>query len=285
LTTIWFGNAEKYQYVKAMLSELPSGSVNWNQVVQKQRGTASVFSSRASHKVFDLSWSGTAEETAVFGDYQAGLYGTGKIYFVLPAAKRTNLFSPQWAAPRLIEVEASGWTEIYDTTATFSATTTNVYSQPPRSATYTTAATVPNQRYTIPIAPTETLSLGWTGSATGSGAVYYRVLKADGTYATPVALTAIAATSSTRMNATIAGNASTAVAVEVYLYGAGTVTVTSLQAQLWPTGATVTNTGSFQPGRGFRGLEFLGALDQSIIQDTGDRQQYSVNGTLVETES
>lgn len=267
-----------------MLSELPSGSVNWNQVVQKQRGTASVFSSRASHKVFDLSWSGTAEETAVFSDYQSGLYGTGKIYFTLPAAKRTNLFAPQWAAPRLIEVEASGWPEIYDTAGTFSATAANSYSQPPRSVTYTTTATVPTKRFTIPVAPTETLSLGWSGSATGSGAVYYRVLKADGTYATPVALTAIAPTSSTRMNATVAGNASTAVAVEVYLYGAGTVTIASLQAQLWPTGTSVTNTGNFQPGRGFGGLEFLGSVDQTIIQDTGDRQQYRTNATLVETD-
>jgi len=284
MATMYFGTVERFQYVKCALSDMPSDSVNWSTVNQKQRGTASVNSSRASHRVFDMSWNGTAAETGVFKDYQAGLYGTGLIYFTLPNAEHTNLFAPNWAAPRLIEVETGGWPQIYDATGTFSATTANSYHQPPRSITYTTVASIPTKRFLIPLPPTKKLHLGWTGSSTSSGKVYYRVMLADGTYATPVALTAIGPTSSTRLNASITGNATTAVAVEVYLYGAGTVTVTSLCAQLWDTAVSPTLTGDFYPGRGHTGCEFAGAVTESIVQDTqSGKQLFTMNATLVET--
>lgn len=282
---VWFGTLEKMQDLKCALSGLPVTGSAFSGTTRFRNGGADVVRSWGSHKEFDMSWSGTMAEIGPFMDYADGLYGTGLIYFTTPAADRTNLFSPNWAAPKLIELESNGWPEIYDDTGTFTDTAANSYNQPTRSITYTTVATVPQRRFVIPIPPTMTLRLGWSGSSTGSGAVYYRIRNTDGTYDTPVALTAITPTSSTRLNASVAG--STGIAAEVYLYGAGTVTIASLMAQLWPTTYTPTLTGSFLGGRGYSGFKFEDAPSFSIVQDTEQssgytREHYAMNATLIE---
>lgn len=286
-TSLYFGNLENFQYVKCMLTEMPSNTVGYSEVVNLQSGGANVFRSWGRHKEFDVSWKGTMDEVGVFSDYADGVYGTGHLFFTMPSAERSNLFAPNWAAPRLISLETNGWPEIYNAVSTTSTTAANSYNQPPVSVTYTTIATIPARKFLIPIPPDKTLHLGWSGSSTGAGAVYYRPVTAAGatpTYGTPVALTPIVPTSSTRLNATIAGSA--AVAVQVYLYGAGTVTVASLMAQLWPTGASPTLTGVFKPGRGVSGLKWDGHPSWSVVQDTdstnGSREFFTMNGTLVE---
>ncbi len=286
MPTIWFGTKEKMQYAKVMLSELPSSMINWNSVLQYQNGGADVVASYASHRAFDASWNGNADEVGIIKDYQQGLYGSGLIYFTLPHAERRNLFAPNWAAPRLIGTETNGWPELYTTAGTQVATASNVYSQPAYGRTYTTTATLPDalattKRFFIPLPPNKTLHLGWSGSQTGSGQVYYRVLNSDGTWDASVALTALSATASTRINANVAG--STGIGVEVYLYGAGTVTITSLVAQLWDTGVSPTLTGNFISGKGYSGMKFANGISESILQDAGpNNEHFTINTTLVE---
>lgn len=280
-TTMYFGTTEKMQNVKCALSELPLNSAGFSNVIPLRNGGADVVRSWAHHKELDLSWSGTMDDIGVFFDYANGFYGTGLLYLTVPSADRRNLFSPNWAAPKLI---ANDWPEIYDTDGTPSATATNSYNQPTISMTYTTTAVVPTKKFFIPIPADKTLRLGWSGSKTSSGAVYYRPVNADGTPGTPVALTALSPTASTRLNASVAG--STCIGVEVYLYGAGTVTIASLMAQLWPTAITPPLTGNFQPGRGYSGFKFEDTPSMSIIQDTdstnGSLEVMNMNATLIE---
>jgi hypothetical protein len=283
---MWFGTYEKMQDVKCTLSELPVSSQGFSSTINFRNGGADVVRSWGSHKEFDMSWKGTMDEVGPFLDYGDGLYGTGLLYFALPAAMRRNLFSPNWAAPRLVHLETNGWPHIYDDTASaiFTTTAANSYNQPLESVTYTTVASVPSRKFVIPVPPTMTLHLGWSGSRTSTGAVYYRPVNGPNDYDTATALTALSPTGSTRLNTTIDG--SSCVAVEIYLSGAGTVTVASLMAQLWPTGYSPSLTGLFKSGRGYSGFKFEDTPSYSVVQDAGTaakpRERYSMSATLVE---
>lgn len=144
------------------------------------------------------------------------------------------------------------------------STATNILpnnGQPRKAALFditTGAGAIPSERFTIPIPPTHTLHLGASGSTTGNGRVAVRPILTGGTYDSPVLLTMLDPTLSTRMNTTFSG--ATYQAVEVFIYRtetvASTVTLTSMMAQLWKTGTSPVLTGDHVAGDGHTGLEF-----------------------------
>lgn len=137
--------------------------------------------------------------------------------------------------------------------------------QPRRRATWnvTSAAnakpTKANSIFVVPIPPDHTLHLGASGSATGTAAVMVEPVYADGTSDAPFALTLLDPNLTTRMNATVSG--ATYASVRIYITrttaDTSTITLTSLMAQLWKIGSTVTLPSVHIPGDGHSGLEFL----------------------------
>ncbi len=205
-----------------------------------------------------MEWNGTGGELDFIQDYYDGMYGQGRIYWCDPYAAPVNLFPANWASPGVIE--SGDWPQIYTSaTATFFVSTpTNSNGFPRTSAGYDvdTAVNTPTRTIFIPIPPGETLQLGFTGSVTGTGVVAYRTVLADGTYGTVTALTPLVVSGAPRTNATITGDATTAVGVEVFVTRTTTatssVTISGLMARI----ALSAVNGSHVGGRGNTGYLF-----------------------------
>jgi hypothetical protein len=283
---MYMGTLEKMQMVRCALSEWDVGNTGYAEVLNYVNGGADVVSSFASSRTFDLSWSGTPNEINPIKHYQQGYYGNGLIYLSDPMTWHYNVIPPNWASPRLIEV--GDWKNIYDTTPTFANTASNVYNQPKRTATWnitTAAGGVPTKVLTIPIPPSQTLYVGFSGAVTGTGVVRTRPVNSDGSYGATIDLTPLSATGATRTSWSFTGYS----AVQIYLTrtssATSTVSVTSMLGQIWSGGVTPTP-GPHIPGEGFTGLKFASAVHETYYQAAGvGRERKGASVALVEAES
>ena len=287
---IWFGiPGVKMQWCPAPKAGAQVSNNGYTQVVPFENGGADVVRSAQTRKQYTFNFSGPSKDLdgiSVYSRYATGFYGSGLIYFADPYSFETNLFPAGWASPGLIE---QGWKNIYDTAPTFGNTASNAYSQPLRSATWTltkSANYVPvegNSVAYIPIPPTHTLNIGASGTSTGDGVVRVVPINTDGTDGTAFDLTLLDPTASTRMNKTFAG--SSYQAVKIYLTRtsttASTVTLTSMMAQLYKTGATPTLPTNHLPGEGHTGLSFA---DDARVENYVyiDPPRKGMNTTLIE---
>jgi hypothetical protein len=287
---IWFGvPGVKMQWCPAPAAGAQVSNIGFVQSMAFENGGADVVRSSQTRKQYTFNFNGPSQDIdgiSVYSKYASGFYGSGLIHFSDPYAWETNLFSPGWASPALIEQE---WENIYDTVPTFANTATNSYNQPPRTATWqvtSSANAVPttgNGTQYIVIPPTHTLNIGVTGSATGDAVLRVVPINTDGSSATAVDLTLIGATSSTRMNATFAG--SSYQAVKVYITrtstNASTISITSMMARLVQTGSSLTLTGNHMHGEGHTGLIFT---DEARVENYTyiDPPRKGMNTTLLE---
>lgn len=166
---------------------------------------------------------------------------------------------------------------------TITDTPANTYNLPPVRATYnvtTVANAYPGQSTIeipyaiIPIPPGYTLWLGATGSATGTAqvAVYlYNTPASFGSPAGTAALTLLSESGATRLNASFSGTSYQYAKVFIRRTSlvASTITLSSMIAQLWPTGYTPVTTGNFIEGKGHRGLKFAAepTVESYVIVD------------------
>lgn len=143
----------------------------------------------------------------------------------------------------------------------------------------------------IPIPPGYTLWLGACGSATGTAVVRVHAFNSPGNPASPAlsnTLTLLSSTGAVRLNASYSG--ASYQYVKVFLQrtstAASTITLSSMMAQLWPTGTTPplsTTGGSFIDGSGHRGLKFAdGATVESYIM--ADRHLKGLSTRLYEAQ-
>jgi len=279
-THIWFGWTDRtlggfFQWAPAPIRGISVRNEGYSEgVVFENGGRARARSSRFS-KVYTITAVGESkliDGYQVYNKAASGFYGVRKWRFADYYAFETNMFPAGWSEPARRE---SGWYNTGASEPSYSSTAANSYNQPPRKATYTIAtasgatpltdATIPY--VDIPIPPTHTLRLGCTGVATGAAVV--RVESWVNGATTPGAttdLTLIGETSSTRLNATVAG--STYNWARVFYTrtsgAASTLTPISLMAQLWLTGVTPALTGNHLMGEGHTKLDFA---DDAIIED------------------
>jgi len=288
---IWFGiPGVKMQLCPAPAAGAQVSNVGFVQTMAFENGGADVVRSSQTRKQYTFNFNAPSKDLdgiSVYSKYASGFYGDGLIYFADPFAFETNLFPPAWASPALIE---QGWENIYNVTPTFSATSSNAYSQPIRKATWsvTSAAnavpTAANGVAYIPIPPTHTLNIGASGVlVTGTAVVRVVPINTDGTNATAVDLTLLTDTSATRMNATFAG--SSYQAVKVYITrtttAASSITITSMMAQLYLTGSSPVLPTSHMHGEGHTGLIFT---DEARVENYIyiDPPRKGMNTTLLE---
>ena len=287
---LWFGIPEtKMQWVPMPLIDSDFTRSGFVETSKFENGGGDARRSAAHQKVYEFNLTAPyngSEGLNVYNKFASGFYGSGLIQFADPYCFESNMFPAHWASPGLIE---SGWPNIYTVDPTYANTASNSYDQPTRTATWhisgsvATAPTETRSTVTVPVPPDYTLHFGASGSATGHGVVYYQTIAADGTLGTPTALTLLSATSSTRMNASVAG--SSAVAVRFFLgrtsSSSSTISITSMMAQLWPTGVSPTLTGSHIAGEGHTGLIFTDdARTESYVYIDPPRK--SLSTTLLE---
>lgn len=166
----------------------------------------------------------------------------------------------------------------------FSDTPANSYNLPLRQATFSLtepAGSVPSpfggHPYAlIPIPPGYTLWVGATGSASGTGGVRVYGYNPPASYTSPATtqtLTLLSSAGAQRMNYSLPS--SSAQYAKIFInrtdYSTSTITLSSMMAQLWPTGVTpvlaTATGGQFIDGRGHRGLKFApdGATVESYV--------------------
>lgn len=287
---MYFGTLERMQMLNAALSELPVTGSGYSEILNYVNGGSDVVSSRASARVFDMSWSGTPNEINPFKHYQQGYYGDGLIYMIDPMTEHYNIIMPNWASPKLIEV--GDWKNFYtESEVLFVDTVPNVYNQPSRSASWAiegSVGEVPTQVLTLPIPPTKTLHLGASGFSSGNAVIRVQPINLNNTLASTTDLTIIDPELATRMNSSFAG--SSYKAVQVYFTRTAltdsSIILTSMMGQLWDTGVNPVLTGEHIPGEGFGGMKFASAISESYYQAAGEgRERKGASVQLVEVES
>lgn len=258
---MWIGGpGNHYQWVPAPSIDSTIQRNRNVETIKFDNGGGDVRRSKAYQLQYDFNFSGPAHDVDgidAFNRFASGYYGDGLMYVAHPATFETNMFGAQWASPALIR---EGWANIYTVAPSYVAIVSPGYNQPAYNATWqiTTDAGVPTKKFTIPIPPTHTLHVGASGAATGAGVVRVRPIDTNGDYATPTDLTLLSGSGDTRMNATFAGSAYSA--VEVYLTRtspvSSTVTLQSMMAQLYKTGYTPSMPSNHYQGEGASGMEF-----------------------------
>lgn len=265
---MWLGIPGSHmQWVPCPLIDSSISRSRYLEELKFENGGGDLRRSPAYQMVYDLNFDGPAHELDgidAFNRFASGYYGDGFIYLAHPVHFETNLFSAAWGSPGLIE---QGWPNIATSEPTFSNTNVSGYNQPQRTATWniTDQAGTYTKSFKIPIPPTHTLHLGVSGLATGDGVVRVLPVNSDGTYAATQDLVLLSKSGSTRMNTTFDGASYQAVIVYITRDTdvASTVSITSMMAQLYPTGGAVSLPENHYMGEGSTGLMFA---DDAIVE-------------------
>lgn len=287
--TLWIGTTSKF--VEVPLPELPLDAAlsGYGEEMRFENGGQAVAGSFGQARRYEFNYPLVdSGELGLLRRIRQGSFGDGLVFFSDPMAQRLNLFSPVWAEPGLLEV--GDWPDIYDTAPSFSNVAANSYGQPLRKATFTVTNTntAPGKQFVIPIPPDQTLHVGVSGAATGIAIVRVTAHNIAAGSSATTNLTLLPETGSTRLNASFAGSSYDYVTVDFRRTSsaASTLTVTSMLAQLWPTGVTPTLTGDHVPGEGHTGCRFAGDLwseSYRVASDDGVRLYKSAAFSLVET--
>lgn len=278
-THIWFGWTERnggfFQWAPAPVRGIEVANAGYSEGNVLQSGRRSRYRSLQYAKVYTFTAVGDAKDMAGYSVYNkaaSGFYGRHKWRFADPYAFETNLLPAGWSEPARRE---GGWYNTGVSEPTFSNTAANTYGQPPRKATFnigTASGATPLSDATIPyvdipIPPSHTLHVGVSGAATGTAVVrlesWVNGASSPGASAN---LTLLSETGATRLNATVSG-ATYNWARVFYTRTSGaasTLTVTSMMAQLWPTGTSPVLSGYHLVGEGHTQLDFA---DAAIIED------------------
>lgn len=265
MTTLKFGNTLKM--VEALAPDLPFSAdrLGYSEEFTSEGGGLATQQSQGFAKKYPFNFEvDNADTLSVYERFRQGSYGSGLLYFANPFAFHTNLFSPAWAEPGLIE--GGDWPNIFDVTPSFSNVAANSYDQPIRKATWaitTTANTAPSDScstFILPIPSDQTLHLGVSGAATGTAVVHCVAHNIGAGTSASSDLTLLSETASTRLNASFSGASYDYVAVDFRrtTSAASTLTIASMLAQLWPTGSSPALTGLHRSGDGHTGLRFVG---------------------------
>lgn len=259
---VYFGNKNKQLWIKAPNSGMKASAVGFVSENQFLNGGGSVTRSRASHRKFSSTWTGsmnttdTAENLNVIKDFADGLYGDGPFYWIDPFAAAKNILPPHWAAPMLAEKD---WTDLSAGTIapTFvAASVANNY--PMKYAQYVTTNNYESElKLTIIIPVDYALNFGWHGPS-GSSASGIRIvpyLRSTGLADTALNPTRIDAGSNTRTNVKIKGDTYTHVEIFLATTTAATVKITAMIAHVLPENLSAA-IGPFVSGRGTCALEF-----------------------------
>lgn len=249
---MWFGTRDYMQWVPCPLVDSDMSKIGWQSQSQYLNGGARVRRSSSAHKEYNLSWGlQSRENIRKVNDYADGIYGDGLIYFIDPFAADQNVLPQYWAAPML---GADDGPILHGTVApTVTATGSNSYGYPIKSAVYATDSAYVRQQLFVPIPPGYTAWIGAHGSATGTSAVKVTPTVGVSTLGTPVNLTLLGTNTDVRVNASFNGSTYSGILIE--LNGTGSLILAGLIVQILETGVTPA-VGGFISGQGNSGCHF-----------------------------
>lgn len=264
---VYFGNTVKQFWIPAPRTGLSASSQGFFSDAQLLSGRAFVKRSKANHRRFNPSWTGSLNAPSIndslhtIKDFFDGIYGDGPFYWLDPFAIDTNLLAPHWAAPML---SGNDWPAISSIgTAALVETAANTWNYPYKSLQLTFPAEISTSTsYMRLILPEgHRLHFGWHGAQdSGNATVILRCHDRDTGALTDVTTEPLAVTSSLRTNKNISGNTFSMVDVLVQNPAAATsvISIAGMIAQVLPE-LSFAEQGDFISGRGTMGLEFASA--------------------------
>ncbi len=282
----------KMSWVPAPDTGMEAGSYGYSQVLEYESGGASVISSAAMHRRYEMDWNlaeaSGAQGLDIIKQYQQDQYGPGLIFWANPMIFDQNVLAPALASPGLGQ---AGWEPVIPGVNTgvtqYIPTTANIYEQPKITARTSilaggTALRLPsgaNHIQVVAIPPTHSAWVGFSGTSSGNAVIAVRPILQSGAYDTIQIMTLLSVTGATRMNASFSG--ATYKAIEIYATSSttasGSIDLTSAMCQLWPIGTTPILTGNHIPGQGDTGLRFTEAANVEtyiMVDQTGTPRHY-----------
>lgn len=231
--TLWFGTEEYREWVMCPDQGLQMNAVRFGNSGTYVNGGAWADSSAASHREYNATFSGNAEDVQQVLDFADGQFGNGPFYMVDPFSQNTNSLAKWVASPRLMAEDAPSFTA---TRPTLTDTPANAVRLPTKSAVFTVNSGA-SDTFRFPIPTGFTAHLKWWGSTTGTAALH----------ANTVSLAAD--TAATRTGAWL----------DLTLAGTGTITIAGVMCQLRATGDTpAPDFAVFKSGRGTTAVAVTG---------------------------
>lgn len=275
---MWFGTRDYSTWIACPVVEMPSGKAGWNSSGTFLNGGAYTRASTSAHKHYVMDWKYISRDDArIILDFADKIYGTGAIYWADPFVMDKNML-PQWFASPMQGI-TDGIPLNGDVRGTAIATPANALGYPLQSIVYTVnpaATTVP---VWVPIPQGYTAWIGAHGSAGTGGTIIARSTTGPTTYGTTVTLNLLSVSSTTRVDTSFQGGTNTG--VEISLAGSGTITLSGIIVQLFPTGVTPP-TGGFISGQGHSGCSFLAQPD--YVPYSAALDMVNMTAEFVETE-
>ena len=260
---VYFGNAQSQCWIPAPLTGLTMESTGFLVENQLLSGRSHVKRSKANHRSFSASWSGSLNAEAkedslhTIKDFADGIYGPGPFYWLDPYAVDTNLLPPHWASPML---STTDWPSICSVgTKSLVSTATNTKSYPYESLKIAfTGAASSAISHKIIIPNGYRLHFGVHGVlSSGEATVSIRQYPRAGGEPVIIDVPILANSSAIRTNTQV--NGSTYSVAEIFIRNtassASDLRISGMIAQVLPDGSAVPQ-GDFKTGRGISAMEF-----------------------------
>lgn len=278
---MWFGTRDYMQWIKPPQVGMPASKEGFAVQAQYLNGGAYVRRSTAAHKEYQMSWNMVSADVAqMVSDYADRVYGTGAIYWVDPFNMERNMLPQWWATPS--QGVDDGIALNNGVRPSSVVTPANLLGYPSASAAYAVTTGVTTPSIWVPVPPGYTLWFGAHGTASG-GNVTVTPTTGPTTLGTATALTLLPVTSSTRVNYSIDSNNGANTGALIQLAGNGSITLSGVMAQCWPTGTTPP-TGNFISGLGHSGCQFKDQPQVTPYSAVLNGGRWGVTADFIETQ-
>lgn len=282
---MWFGTRQHMTEIPDPAPGVDMATEGWSASSKTLGGGARTRGSIAAARSYSFEWPiRDWDKVRRIFDYADGVYdtdpGVNYLYFVTPDAMRYNVMSQRWAQP--VSAAFDAMPLLRSKRPSTAATPANTLGYPAQSALYRVASSDTAEAMYIPINPGKTLHIGAHGSATGATGI--RVTPYNGlTAGTPVSLTLLSVTDSTRVNASFSSNDFTGIEVQI-IEGNGDLILSGVIAQMLPNGETPAP-GDWIGGLGHEGCTFDGKPRRNVynIDQARGAVNTIVTARLVET--
>lgn len=246
----WIGTRERFLETRMPSVSLPSSKQGWYSELNFLNGGASVRSSTAAHKRYEMTWNSiTYDDAQVLLDLADRLYGDGEIYWLDPIVARRNMLPQWWASP--FQGTVDGLPLGGGARPDVVATPPNGLNLPTRSARYTVNPADTPRSVWVPKPTGYTAHVGVYGQVGTGGLVEIVNTNGPTTELSVTNATLLGVGDNSRFNySTSSGDG-----VLLRLGGSGTVTLNGLMVQVLPTGVAP-EPGTFISGQGHSGCRF-----------------------------
>lgn len=279
---VWFGTKAHMQWVPAPAVDVQAGKQGYqNQVVFTNGGTW-VRRSKSAFRRYLFAWNmKLKEDVQPILDYADGIYGDGYMYYLNPFWADRNALPAYWAAPFINAYDGPVVVDGVRPTVVNTNASTNGY--PVENAVYTITSTSSVPSVFVPIPPGYTAHVGAHGQLQ-SGSASVRVVPELSAIAsgTPVDLTLLTTSSTTRTNATFSGNTYIGITITMRSASTGSLMLSGLIVQVLPDGS-VPGAGGFISGQGQSGMSFVS--QPSVSEYSAAFGRIGVSAELAETEA